>query len=95
MEIEKYIEALFDNGGKTFLKDKVLACDGAGVSRQNGAKYFNWLMTTKVNGYPIVEFRKESNNWFPNVTSEIAKSHAVAAYAKQRGEVDGNKLETG
>jgi hypothetical protein len=85
--IVKYIEALYDNEGKSYLKDKVLACDDAGISRSDGAQYFNWLTTHKVNGYPMVEFRKEANNWFPNVTSEIAKNHAVGVKEFHRREV--------
>lgn len=92
LNVEKFIEALFNNGELTYLKDKGLACDEAKISKIEGAKYFEWLLSTKINGYPIIEYRKESGKWYPNVTSEIAKINAIRVFSK--GEINGSSIKT-
>jgi hypothetical protein len=80
---EKFIDALFNNDGHTYLKDKYEAADGVGMKRIEALRIFDYLARTKVNGYNMIEFRKDSGKWHPNLTSEVIK-HTLESNLKKK-----------
>lgn len=78
----RFIDALFNNDGKTYLKDKFEAAAAIGIPKIEAINIFEYLKRTKINGYPLVEFRKETEKWYPNHTSEVIKHHLESNYRK-------------
>jgi len=84
--IERFVDALFNNDGKTYLKDKYIAAEEAGIKKIEGMNIFNYMTRTKVNGYSMVEFRKETSQWHPNLTSEVIKHNLNNNYPSRKKE---------
>jgi hypothetical protein len=78
--VDKYIEALFNNGDKTYLKDKYVAAQEAGMSKLDAMNLFDFLTRTKVNGFPMIQFRSDTQLWHTNFTSEFIKTYLKKSY---------------
>jgi hypothetical protein len=71
-DFERFIKTLFLNGNKPFLKDRDSVSDELGIPRDKGSTFFNTLLVTKgPTGYSFIEYRKDSQKYYPNYTSEV------------------------
>jgi hypothetical protein len=76
-KFSKFIHALFNNEGKSSLRDKMEAAAVAGLTVIEAIKAFDFLAVTKFEGKPLIEFRKESSTWHSNFTPEWIITHTV------------------
>lgn len=76
-KFRKYILALTGNGSNKYLKQKIDAAVDASLTPVEGLKMFDFLATTKYNGKPLIEFRKESEEWYSNFTPQFLTSYMV------------------
>lgn len=69
---ERFVKSLFDNGTSTWLKDRNTVMQELGVPREKGNHFFDVLTKTKgSSGYPLIEYRKDTNHWHPNYTEQV------------------------
>lgn len=71
-DFERFVKALFQNGNKPFLKDRDLASDEVSIARDKGSQFFQLLLSKKgPTGYSFIEYRKDTQKYYPNYTSEV------------------------
>jgi hypothetical protein len=69
---ERFVKSLFNNGTVTWLKDRNTVMQEIGIPREKGNHFFDVLTKTKgSSGYPLIEYRKDTNHWHPNYTEQV------------------------
>jgi hypothetical protein len=76
---DRFVTALFNNNGKPYLKDKNTASSEARIRKIEGFNIFDFMTRTKIKGLPMIEFRSNEQQWYPNFTSEVIKFHLKEA----------------
>ena len=70
----RFAMELFENGVHPYLKTAEETSDILKISREDGNRMFKFLSELKgPTGFTLLEFRKESQAWYPNYTSEVTK----------------------
>ncbi len=69
---EKFVKCLYNNGTYSWLKEKEDVAKELHVPTIKISQYHNLLSTFKgAKGYTLIEFRKDTGHWHPNVTESV------------------------